>query len=155
VSADSLEARVQRLEDIEAVRQLMARYHILCDGWDERGTHKDPDAIAELFTDDGIWAVTDRQPPPTGRAEVAALAKDNQAIDWIVHFVANPIVEVDGDTATGEFIGVLRVRVAREMRKSWVVGRYRIAAARTADGWRFKRVDWEPYVGGTWDPPKT
>jgi ketosteroid isomerase-like protein len=154
VSSTSIEERLQRLEDIEAVRQLMAKYHKLCDGWDDKGTHKDPEAIAALFTADGVWAVTARQPPPTGRAEVAELARDNQSIQWIVHYFANPIVEVDGDTANGEFIGVLRVRVTKDVPKSWVLGRYRVVARREPEGWRFQSVAWEPFVGAMYEPPR-
>ena len=56
----SIEARLQRLEDIESVRRLMATYHQLCDGWTETGTHKNPAGIASLFTEDGEWAVMAR-----------------------------------------------------------------------------------------------
>lgn len=41
------EARVQRLEDIEAIRTLKVRYAQLCDAQYE------PDGIAALFTEDG------------------------------------------------------------------------------------------------------
>jgi hypothetical protein len=50
-----------------------------------------------------VWDVTAKQPPPTSRAEIAALARQLQAILWIVHVVVNPVVDVDGDSATGEF----------------------------------------------------
>ena len=47
---EALAARVQRLEDIEEIKQLKAAYCRFCDdGYD-------PDGIASLFTDDGIWA---------------------------------------------------------------------------------------------------
>ena len=45
----SLESRIQRLEDIEAIKQLKARYCGLCDdGYPA-------DDLAELFTEDAIW----------------------------------------------------------------------------------------------------
>ena len=46
---DSLEARVQRLEDIEAIRQLKAEYCDICDD-----SHN-PDRIVTIFTEDGVW----------------------------------------------------------------------------------------------------
>lgn len=103
---NTLEERLQAVEDMLAVQQLMAFYHNAVDGWDERGTHKDPEAIAALFTEDGVWDVTAREPAPTGRAEVAQLAKDLQAVPWVIHTVVNPIVSPDGDEATGEFKGI-------------------------------------------------
>lgn len=147
------EQRLRALEDVEAVRTLMARYHRACDGWDEAGTHQDPAAIAALFTEDGVWDVTARQPPPTGRAEIAALATELQAIPWIVHFVVNPLVEVDGDRAYGEFKGVLRVRLTESSRLVWALGLYRVVARRTSSGWRFESMSWEPMSeGGRYRP---
>ena len=45
----TIEERLQRLEDIEAIQRLQIRYAELCDdGFD-------PDAIVDLFTPDGVW----------------------------------------------------------------------------------------------------
>ncbi len=154
MAADSsIEARLQRLEDIESVRRLMATYHQLCDGWTETGTHKNPAGIASLFTEDGEWAVTARQPAPKGPEQIASMARELQAIPWIVHFVVNPVVDVDGDTACGTFKGVIRRRHRREDNLSWNMGLYRLPAVRTADGWRMKRLDWESMTTTTpFDP---
>ncbi len=46
---ECLERRLQALEDIEAIRNLKARYAALCDD------HYDADGIAELFSEDAIW----------------------------------------------------------------------------------------------------
>jgi SnoaL-like domain len=149
----SIEARLQWLEDVESVRRLMASYHQECDGWTDAGTHKDPAAIAGLFTVDGEWAVTARNPPPKGHEQIAGMARELQAIPWIVHFVVNPVVEVDGDTAHGTFKGVIRRRHHLEDELSWNMGIYRLHAVRTADGWRMKRLDWESMTSTTpFDP---
>ncbi len=140
----TLEEQLRTLADIEDVRVLMARYHQACDGWDERGTHRDPDVIAALFTDDGVWDVTAEQPPPTGRADIVALARKLQAIPWIVHAVLNPIVEIHGDRAVGEFKGILRVKLEDTAPLVWSLGLYRLTARRTPDGWRIASLSWEP-----------
>ena len=45
----SLEERIQRLEDIEAIKQLKAEYCAYCDdGYN-------PDGIANLYTEDAVW----------------------------------------------------------------------------------------------------
>lgn len=139
----SIEERVRRLEDIEAVRRLMAQYHRACDGWDEAGSHKDPQAIADLFTDDGVWGIPAQHPFARGRAEIAALAERLQSIDWIVHFVVNPIVEIDGDAATAEFKGIVRIQPDAGRAAGWTMGVYRAACRRTPGGWRFRSLDWD------------
>ncbi len=48
-SNHDLAAKIQRLEDIEAIRNLKARYCAFCDD------AYDPDGIASLFVEDGIW----------------------------------------------------------------------------------------------------
>ena len=154
MAADSsVQARLQMLEDIESVRRLMATYHQLCDGWTESGTHKDAAAIARLFTEDGEWAVTAREPAPKGHEQIAAMARELQAIPLIVHFVVNPMVDIDGDTANGTFKGVIRRRHHGEDQLSWNMGVYRLLAVRTADGWQMKRLDWESMTSTTpFDP---
>jgi hypothetical protein len=132
-----------RLADIEAVRLLMARYHQACDGWDADGTHRDPDAIADLFADDGVWDVTPQQAAAVGREQIAERARELQAIAWIVHFVVNPIVEVDGDTARGDFKGIVRIRMTETSRPFWLLGIYRALAARTRAGWRLSSLSFE------------
>jgi hypothetical protein len=149
-----IENRVQCLEDIEAVRNLMASYHRACDGWGPAGTHVDPQAIADLFTEDGVWGVTGRQPQPTGHAEIIQLAKDLQSIPWIVHFVLNPVVHVDGDTAYGEFKGIIRVRFQESGRFVWGMGLYRCDAVRTTEGWRIRSLQWEPFIGELYQPAR-
>ena len=49
MTAANLEARIRRLEDIEALKQLKARY---CDRCDD---NYDADGIAQLFTEDAVW----------------------------------------------------------------------------------------------------
>jgi hypothetical protein len=45
----TLEERIRRLEDIQAIRELKARYCDICDA------DHDADRIVELFTADGVW----------------------------------------------------------------------------------------------------
>ena len=44
-----LEKRITRIEDIEAIKQLKARYCDICDDM------HNPDRIASVFAEDGIW----------------------------------------------------------------------------------------------------
>jgi hypothetical protein len=140
----TLEERLQAVEAVLAVQELMARYHDACDGWDESGTHKEPHAIAALFTEDGLWDVTDRRPAPRGRVAIAALAAELQSIPWIVHAVVNPIIESGGDRATAQFKGILRLKLQPSAPFVWSLGRYHLDATRMPDGWRIASLSWEP-----------
>lgn len=153
----SAEERLRRLEDIEAVRLLMARYHQECDGWGADGTHRRPDAIADLFIDDGVWGIpkpegATTEVPAVGRDQIMALAEELQAVDWIVHFVVNPVVEVDGDAATAEFKGIVRMRGTPSAPAGWALGIYRADAVRAAEEWRFRSLSWET-LSVTQEPP--
>ena len=48
-----LEKRIARLEDIEAIKQLKARYSHVCDD------DHNPEKITALFAEDGIWESPD------------------------------------------------------------------------------------------------
>ena len=48
-----LEKRITRLEDIEAIKQLKARYCEICDDM------HNPDRVASVFVEDAIWESAD------------------------------------------------------------------------------------------------
>jgi hypothetical protein len=152
----SLERRVRALEDLEDIRLLMTRYHQVCDGWDESGTHKDPAAVAALFTEDGVWDETVRQPPPSGRAQIAEFADELKSVAWVVHYVTNPLVRLrrDGETASGEFKGILRVRLRPTSPLVWVIGLYRITARSSQAGWHLQSMSWDPITHSRYDPDR-
>jgi hypothetical protein len=142
MTSESVDNRVRHLEDTEAIRVLMARYHQLCDGWTAEGSHKNPEAISELFTEDGAWAVGPT--PIVGRAAIAEQARRLQkAIPWIVHFFTNPVVSISGDQASGEFKGQVRVRREGRTVAGVILGVYRAQLVRQDAGWLFSSLTWE------------
>jgi len=88
-----LEERIIRLEDLEAIKQLKARYCEICDD------DHNPDRIPSLFTDDGIWegrGIGRAQ----GHAEIRALFEGFQkTTQFSQHMVMNPVIEIEGDRA--------------------------------------------------------
>src|SRR3990172_11585987 len=90
-----LEARTRRLEDLEAIRQLKARYCRLCDdGYDA-------DRLADLFTEDAVWD-GGMLGKAEGRERIRRFfQRSPEVIPFSVHMVMNPLITVDGDTASG------------------------------------------------------
>ena len=93
---EELQKRITRLEDIEAIKRLKARYCEICDHEDY-----DADAMASLFTEDGTWS-GEGVGSAEGREAIRALfAGFPKVIAGAQHIVANPLIEVDGDRARG------------------------------------------------------
>ena len=93
------DARLTRLEDIEEIKQLKARYCAYCDdGYD-------PNGIAALFTEDGIWDGGRTFGKREGRDAIHRhFEAASQRISIARHQVMNPIINVDGDQATADWL---------------------------------------------------
>ena len=130
-----LESRVRRLEDIEAIARLKARYCAACDdGYD-------PDRLAALFTEDAVW--------DGGRTFGRVEGRDgihrhfSGAADRITvarHQVMNPIIEIDADDrdqASGHWLlfqPCTNVSAGREQ-AVWLSATYRDRYRRVDDRW--------------------
>jgi hypothetical protein len=131
----TVEQAVRRLTDLEEVRGLTAEYQRLCDGGWDGPSHPDPDALTRLFTEDAEYALPD-MPVCRGAAEIRARFEGLQpGVPWIIHFVANPEFEVDGDRATGRIKGA--ACYFRNGERHLTFGTYFGDFTRTAQGWRF------------------
>ena len=116
----SLEERITRLEDIEAIKQLKARYCEICDD------DHNPELITTIFSDDGIWD-GGRIGVAKGHAEIRALFTTfAQRISFSQHMVMNPMIDVSGDTATARwyFFGPFTVRASNGEQAMWQSTRY-------------------------------
>jgi ketosteroid isomerase-like protein len=126
-----LEARIRRLEDIEAIRTLRMEYHhIINEGELHRAT--------EIYTEDAhvVWATAGRG---RGHAEIIELFKVLPAqADFVKHFVANHMVEVDGDEATG--MAYVNAYYARGSESSVILAKYDERYRRTSAGWRISET---------------
>ena len=155
-----LEARVARLEDIEAIRALKMRYCDLCD----RGY--DADSLMPLFTEEAVW-----DGGMFGRYEGARrIRRFFEATGGIVrfakHYVTNSVVEVEGDRASGRWYLLQVATMPGEAgdRAVWGAARYDERYVRTAEGWKFESIvlDWDfwtPFDEGwertrSWQPER-
>ena len=135
----NVEARLRTLEDIEAIRHLKARYCAACDD------DHNPQRLAPLFAEDAVWRATG-----VGRAEGrAAIAErlgrigTSGRIRNSAHHAVNPIIEVDGDQATGHwrlimlYTGNLPDGQVQYMR---IIGWYKEKYVRIGREWLFQHL---------------
>jgi ketosteroid isomerase-like protein len=142
-----LEARVRRLEDIEALKQLKHRYAALCD------EDYDAERLAPLFTNDAVWdgGAMGRY---EGREAIRKFfAEAHKTVPFAIHHVSNPILEVDGDRATGRWYLWQPCVFAGTDQAIWMAGRYTDTYRREDGLWRFEHVRIElrmlsPYEAG-------
>ncbi len=92
-----LEKTIQRLADIEDIKQLKARYASACDD------DYNPDKLAPLFAENAIWdgSALGYAEGREGIREFFAAA--SSLVPFAVHQVSNPLIEIDGDTASGQW----------------------------------------------------
>ena len=136
MSQSESDARLRRLEDLEAIRQLKYRYCAACDD------SYDPDRIAVLFTMGAVW-----DGGPLGRFEGREairtfFAGASKAAPFAIHQVTNPIIEIDGDQATGAWYLWEPIVMVRESRSDalWMAATYDDRYVRAGDAWLFDHV---------------
>ena len=131
-------ARLERLEAIEAIGNLMADYtHFFDTGWS--GAGRDPARVGAVFTEDAVWGGdTGGQ---QGRANIEAwCTKYGHAAKMSLHIAMNPKIEVSGETAKGAWNGLIPM-VTPAGEAIWVGGRYECDCVRTEGGWKFSRMN--------------
>jgi uncharacterized protein (TIGR02246 family) len=132
----TVEERLQRLEDMEAIWRLMLEYRACLDAKDIRG-------YAALFAADGEFIAGDMR--ATGPEEIFALVDgmrgtlltDRGGDD--VHVVANPTIEVDGDRATADSTWIYILRGEGDQPVLSKIGGYHDVFTREDGRWRFLR----------------
>lgn len=134
MNAEELETRIARLEDLEAIKQLKARYCTICDD------DHNPDRITSVFSEDAIW-----EGRGIGRAEGHGAIRElfqgfQKMISYSQHMVMNPIIEIDGDTAKGVwyFFGPFTMRDGNQAK--WQAARYHEDYIRLEGEWKIKHL---------------
>jgi len=134
VSNPSLEERIQRLEDLEALKQLKFRYAGYCD------RDYDAEHLAPLFTRDAVW-----DGGVLGRFEGREAIRDffagaSAVMPFAIHHVTNPVIEVSGDRATGQWYLWQPCVHSTGNQALWMAGRYDDEYHREDGEWRFAHV---------------
>lgn len=129
--AATAEQRLRRLEDVDAINQLRARYCHLLDerAWDE---------FVDLFTPDGSFRGLAEA---NGHDELKTFFGKTvpRLGEGFWHFCTNGTIDVDGDRATGR-ISMEYLSVKQGV--SYVsAGHYDDVLVRVGDQWKFKSRD--------------
>jgi hypothetical protein len=120
------------LADKDAIRELLARYCFLLDGF-RLGE------FASLFTADGEWISRngDAKGPEAIERLLRGLVPEPAPGRRRKHFTANIVIELAGDSAT-VVSNFLVVRDSEAGPLIAVAGTYDDTVVRTAEGWKFK-----------------
>lgn len=133
MSANGLEKRLARLEAIEDIRKLKALYAAHCDNG------YDAEAIVTCFTEDCHWE-GDGRGVYRGHDGLRELFKlSPKTYPYAAHLMTNPIIEVDGDKATGQWHLLEPCNTMHEG-----VNAGGILSSRYAD--EYKRIDGKWYI---------
>ncbi|HUZ19303.1 MAG TPA: nuclear transport factor 2 family protein [Acidimicrobiales bacterium] len=132
---ETTEQRLRRLEDLEEIRQLFVDYGYYLD-------QKDFASYSQLFARNGEWhgGIGDAKGP----AEIEAMLE--RAIGRgsgrpSAHIVANPIIHLDGDRATGRVTWVFLLGDDDTKPQLALVGHYEDTLIREDGRWRFLHRD--------------
>ncbi len=147
MNLEDITRRVQTLEDIEAIKKLKARY---CAGADER----DEDKFVGCFTEDAVWDGGN-----FGHYEGRAAIRDffgtiPQVLSFAIHYVMNPRIEVNGDTATGAwYLLEPCTMVEGGAQAVWGVAKYEEEYVREDGEWKIRKLIlapecWTPFEQG-------
>lgn len=129
-----LEKRITRLEDIEAIKQLKAVYCHICDD-----THN-PDRIASVFAEDGIW-----EAEGFGKAEGHKAIRElfvgfREQFSFSQHNIMNPVINVNGERATGIWYLVGPWDATENNRKIWMTARYDDDYIKVDGEWKYQHL---------------
>lgn len=131
MTESTLERRIRRLEDIEAITTLTARYGRAVDKRPGHGI--DLAAIPHLFTADARWS-SDATGTTVGAFAIAAeLPWATATVEFSMHAFLNPLVTVEGNAATASWL--FWIASIHHHQPGIVCCSADMTYARTASGW--------------------
>jgi hypothetical protein len=143
-STTALEERLQRLEDLEAIRRLFLDYGRYLDT-------KEFGPCSELFADDGEFVLPfDTVKGPQGVRKVMdeMLGRDLAAKPGKdLHVFANPVIDLDGDQATARSFWIYITPNDEGFPQVAQFGHYEDVVVRVDGSWKFNRRDAQRDIG--------
>ena len=137
-----IEKRLSRMEDIEAIKQLIARYAKAADH------NGDPAMMAPCFSADAVWNCEGIGRWEGRDAVVAGLRETcTVALPWALHYMTQPTITVaeDGQTAAGEYYLWELAKVTPEgggaAEDTWIGGWYESQFRKENGAWLFNHIE--------------
>ena len=154
MNLEELAARIQKLEDIEEIKNLKATYCYLCDAG--LGDPKNRDELIAHFTEDakvdfGLGEGSQFEGPDGLKIFFGEVVPGS--VSFCIHMVHNPIIKVDGDKATGRWYYEAPTTDMATGEAQWMMGTYIEEYVRENNQWKFSSIktDWKyitPYNEG-------
>ena len=129
-----------KVEDIEAIKMLKARYGYYCDD------SYDPDGISSLFVEEGVW-----DGGQFGRHEGRQAIHDffhgisREKIGFAMHLFMNPLIEISGNAAEGHWYLLCPLTLHEGNQAAWCSGRYFEEYVKVKGKWMYKLLRFTPY----------
>lgn len=134
MNMEELEKRITRIEDIEAIKQLKARYCEICDDM------HNPDRICALFAEDAVWESADFG-KAQGHDAIRELFRRFKAMfSFSQHNIMNPIIEVNDDRATGIWYIMGPWTEAENDKEIWMTARYDDDYVKLDGEWKYQHL---------------
>ena len=133
-----LEQRIQRLEDIEAIRCLQARYQRCLDT-------RDFTSLADCFTEDAVSSYDGGKMSYCGREEIVAFLKKVMTLDMpSSHLIHGGEIEVvDGTTATAKWYLEDHLLHKKFLVKLHGAAIYEIVYVKVDGNWKISRIGYQ------------
>ncbi|PRQ04099.1 hypothetical protein ENSA5_11470 [Enhygromyxa salina] len=139
----SIRKHVKVLVAREAIKELKTQYARRSDAVFNTPSHESAVALADLFTDDGVLNLG-----PfgsfSGRAELINAFENvlPQGTKWSTHYIVNPTIRVNGQTAEASWYYLIQSLPAGEDASLiQFFGGYDDQYVKTNDGWKIKQTD--------------
>lgn len=144
----TLEQRITRLEDIEQIKQLKARYaHYLDNGFDAEG-------IASLFAEDGQWII-EGETIKGRKAIIKHCEKLPRIISWSLHTMTTSTIEVKADGKHADCIFYVQstqtMNLQAEDSKAYIIlGMFKDKCIKIDGKWYFAEVKAQIQQSALW-----
>lgn len=158
----SIEERIRRLEDIEAIRHLKARYAEYADEkYTDDHRRKPQDELdrigrlqAGLFTEDAVWDGGEHFGLCEGREAIYAFVRKG-GWSFAMHYFLNPCIDIDGDTAKARWMLWQVCTLTEGDTPCWMSAIEDDEYRRTPEGWLMSRMTFRLKFMTRFDVPWT
>lgn len=135
-----LEDRIRVLEDLEAIKKLKARYCFLVDEA-VGGSRESAVELVSLFTEDAFADFGEFGRYERSEGLVAFFADFVPGLlSYTAHMVHNPVIEINGDRATGDWYFEVPCTLRATNLAGWLQGRYQEEYVREEGAWLWKSI---------------